>query len=196
MGKKLSANELQQQNDRLLEGKEKPLNSLLEIEELEKKRLISSTENHTSINWAIGALKAKDQLDSRTIQLMIQETKEVYGNYGGFIQMIGLDRYSNPNQIRDTLLDEVRKVIDDYSGFDERMVEDTIQTIKYNLHTFCHENNISAFYPRIIHSLAESLRQISQSHQHRYYNCPGNEDPNRHYRLSESYLHASNIVSE
>jgi hypothetical protein len=54
MGKKLSANELQQHNDRLSQGKEDKVNSLIERLDQQKEQLPES--DHSIIDWGISLL--------------------------------------------------------------------------------------------------------------------------------------------
>lgn len=59
MGKKLSANELQQHNDRLLKGEEDKVNNL--IEKLEEQKNYLPSEDSSIIDWAIEAVKNKSR---------------------------------------------------------------------------------------------------------------------------------------
>jgi hypothetical protein len=70
MGKKLSANELQQHNDRLLEGKEDKVNSL--IERLDSQKKILTPDKHSVIDWGINFLRSK-ALEEREKERLVAE---------------------------------------------------------------------------------------------------------------------------
>ena len=70
MGKKLSANELQQHNDRLLKGEEDKVNSL--IERLDSQKKILTPDKHSVIDWGINFLRSK-ALEEREKERLIAE---------------------------------------------------------------------------------------------------------------------------
>ena len=63
MAKKLSANELQQQHDRLLTGKEDEVNSLVERLEFQKEKLPKS--KHLIIDWGISLLNSYSDMSKK-----------------------------------------------------------------------------------------------------------------------------------
>ena len=71
MGKKLSANELPQHNDCLLEGKEDKVNSLIERLDSQKKSLTPA--KHSIIDWGIGFLRSRALEEKEKERLIAEE---------------------------------------------------------------------------------------------------------------------------
>ena len=88
MGKKLSANELQEHNDRLLRGKEEDMNSL--AERLEKNRSKFDSEDQSILSWGIGILHRIEK-DEKEDAKRMTEQYEYYKN-GDFIKGSGWDK--------------------------------------------------------------------------------------------------------
>ena len=200
MGKKLSANELQQQNDRLLKGEEEKenMNSSIEIRELEQKKLNYPESKHTSFNWTLGILKSKDEQDRRTIQKIVESAIKPYENYGDFIKMASLEGPPNfdRNTVKKIFLTQIQDAIRKGSGFDTRIVQDASRMIKDNLERYCDEHQVSNDYPVIRQSLITDLTNLAKLHQDRANNCLPNESPKSHVDLAASYVYARDVIKK
>jgi hypothetical protein len=198
MGKKLSANELQQHNDRSFEEEKERMNSSTEIRELEQKKLRSPESKHTSLNWTLGILNSKDEQDKRTIQKIVDSVIKPYENYGDFIKMAGLEGlpHGNRNAIKDIFLGQIQNAIRNGSGYDQRIIQDSCRSIHRNLGIYCDEHQLSNDYPIIHQAIITDLGNFTKSHQARADNCPQNENPKVHSDLAKSYFCAMNIMKE
>ena len=200
MGKKLSANELQQQNDRLSKGEEEKenMNSSTEIRELEQIKLRSPASEHTSFNWTLGILKSKDEKDRRTIHKIVESVIKPYENYGDFIKMAGLEGLPNidRNAVKNIFLTQIQNAIRQGSGFDTRIVQDASRMIKNNLKTYCDNNQLSNDHPIIRQSLITDLSNLAQLHQDKANKCLPNENPKSHIDLASSYVCARDIMKK
>jgi hypothetical protein len=143
MGKKLSANELQQHNDRLLEGKEDELVYLLK--NLENQKLRLPLEDHSVVDWGVNLLKAKEK---EIEQFMIIKSKDILDKFQNpqtpIIMAWGRFTLGNPqgeNHLFHEFIHCINEAMNDCAPLDDNTLKSCIGHLVDHLNKLCKERN-------------------------------------------------------
>ena len=152
MAKKLSANELQQQHDRLSEGKEDGLIDVINC--LEREKVNVPKYNHSIIDWGISLLKIR-HLENEEIIFNMTKESDRYKN-GVFVnehQWNELDLQISKSQKKleaDGIVELQRILKETYADGKRKLIKDRVTGFKKHLKKLCKSGGANNLYAILI----------------------------------------------
>ena len=172
MGKKLSANELQQHNDRLLEGKENKVNSLIEKLESQKEKL--APDKHSIIDWGINFLHGKALEDKAREISMAEEFVQFKTKVASIMRNYqGLD--GSDESVKDKIYIDGTKLLqsiatDAFSKNNKYVIGQQVDSYKNNLYSYYENNSLNPtqLYKEMISDLSYAIDNFTSNADYDY----------------------------